>query len=266
MGAASLGCGAGQKGEKKPQNQATGLCWDQTGTAREAPCEGTPWEGAGRMGLGEKRQKVGAGEGGEVELGAHRDAQQGQGGSFPQILFLLRAGCFKANGEVWLSEPKFPASPRGRSEILEAQHPEPQFPSPFLPPGYPHHLQPRHRAHRHALGVVPGGPAMASESFGCSFLAPPHHQQTPLQHHRTLSSAQMGSFALQGHPRKDPSSAPLGQDELRPTAPLRGGLGARTQGEHLALEPHPRAPPGRLAKDQLLFIAHEWIDIYRACL
>lgn len=75
---------------------------------------------------------------------------------------------------------------------------------------------------------------MASESFGCSFLAPPHHQQTPLQHHRTLSSAQTGSFALQGHPRKDPSSAPLGQDELHPTAPLRGGLGARTK-ENISL-------------------------------
>lgn len=72
--------------------------------------------------LGEKRQKVSEGEGGEVELGAHRDAQKGQGGSFPQILFLLRAGGFKANGEVWLSEPNFPASPRGRSEAHE--HPQ----------------------------------------------------------------------------------------------------------------------------------------------
>lgn len=68
------------KRREAPQDQATELCWEPTGTAREAPCEGTPWEGAGRMGLGEKRQKMRAGEGGEVELQAHRDAQQGQGG------------------------------------------------------------------------------------------------------------------------------------------------------------------------------------------
>lgn len=129
---------------------------------------------------------------------------------------------------TWERGALTPTGSRG-DEILEAQHLEPQFPSPFLPPGYPHHLQPRHRAHRHALGVVPGaplGPAMASGSFGCSFLAPPHHQQTPLHHHRSLSPAQTWSFTLQGHPRRDPScgdrqdvSPPAGRDESHPTAP-----------------------------------------------
>lgn len=69
-----------------------------------------------------------------------------------------------------------------------------------------------------------------------------------------------------GSPQERPKLSPIGTGRIAPHSPLTGRSRGQDQGEHLALEPHPRAPPGRLAKDQLLFIAHEWIDIYRACL
>ena len=58
----------------------------------------------------------------------------------------------------------------------------------------------------------------------------------------------------------------VGLDDLsglfqHPTASsLWGSLEAGDKGKHFALKPQLRAPPVRLAKDQLLFIAHEWMD------
>lgn len=140
---------------------------------------------------------------------------------------------------TWERGALTPTGSRG-DEILEAQHLEPQFPSPFLPPGYPHHLQPRHRAHRHALGVVPGaplGPAMASGSFGCSFLAPPHRQQTPQE---PLPCPDV-VVRPPGSPQERPKLwgqagrlTPSGTGRIAPHSPLRGGLGARTE-ENISL-------------------------------
>lgn len=132
---------------------------------------------------------------------------------------------------TWEQGALNPTSSRG-DETLEAPHLEPHFPSLFLPPDYPHHIQPKHRAHCHALGFLLGtplGPAMALESFWCSSLAPPQQQQTPLQHRGSLSSAQTWSFALQGHPRRDPGCGDRGGCDGRMSHPHRDGANRTPQ-------------------------------------